>query len=322
MQSQHPLRGTRRHGYFDVLLYAGLCLLGSGLPVTSPAAASDPASVTIQSNRAGRAELQRQADQYVEASVVHHFGEPLMRWDGLVCPMVAGLPRDQGEFVLQRLSQSMHDAGVPLAPQNCTANFVVIVSSRADQILAELQSKAPRLFDTQHGVGGLQHFMLTKRPIRVWYNWENRGETTAGLAVIAALIGGGPSVGGTLGPVTSAAYTDWPSNRLPNSHLSLTVSKSINTAVIVVDRARMKGVNVAQLSDYTAMVGLAEINLDRSVDSAPTVLRLFNEPSEAPLEGMSSWDRALLKSLYGTRALSVMQVSEMETQVAKSMSPH
>ena len=67
------------------------------------------------------------------------------------------------------------------------------------------------------------------------------------------------------------------------------------------------------------MVGLAEINLDRTIVSAPSVLRLFSEPGEAPVDGMSPWDQALLKSLYATRAQSVMQISELETQMVDSI---
>jgi len=46
---------------------------------------------------------------------------------------------------------------------------------------------------------------------------------------------------------------------------------------------------------------------------------LFSEPGEAPVDGMSPWDQALLKSLYATRAQSVMQISELETQMVDSI---
>jgi hypothetical protein len=293
------------------------CLLLGALAAPSHAIAADSPSVVIQGTRE---DIQQQADHFVKAAVVHEFGESLMRWDTAVCPLVAGLPRDAGEFVLQRISQAIRDAGAPLAPEKCTANFFVILSSQADRILAELRSKRPGLFDTHNGPGGLQHFMMTQRPVRVWYNWRDIGDATPGLYLVAVLTAGAPTVGGTLGIANPALLADWPTNRLPNSRLTLAVTKSINTAIIIVDRNRVVGVNMGQLSDYAAMVGLAQINLDRTIDSTPSVLRLFNQPSAAPVEGMSPWDRALLRSLYGTRAQNVMQVSEMGSQMAKSIS--
>ena len=39
----------------------------------------------------------------------------------------------------------------------------------------ELKKKRPGLFNTSHGVGGLEHFMATERPVRVWYNSDESG---------------------------------------------------------------------------------------------------------------------------------------------------
>ena len=99
-------------------------------------------------------------------------------------------------------------------------------------------------------------------------------------------------MGGGIGGSSSAAMGDYPTDRLPNSRLSRSAVRSIHTAIIIVDLARIKSVNLAQLSDYIAMVGLAEINLDQTIVAAPSVLRLFSEPAETPLEGMSPWDQA------------------------------
>src|SRR5579864_6037650 len=125
-------------------------------------------SITVEAKKKEREELRLQVDQFVKTTVVQHFGESLMRWNSKVCPLVAGLPQDQGEFILQRLSQSARNAGAPLAPENCKANFFILVSSQADQILELLLKKRPGLFDTHNGLGPLQHFLRTERPVRVW----------------------------------------------------------------------------------------------------------------------------------------------------------
>ena len=314
-------RGSRQLRTWSYLIMISTLFL----PLQAIASERQLDSITVEAKKE-REELRLQVDHFVTSAVVHHFGESLMRWDTRVCPLVAGLPRDQGEFILQRFSQSARNAGAPLAPEKCTANFFVLVSSQADRILEELRKKRPKLFNTTGGLGALQHFLVTERPIHVWYNWQNQGDPAAGTSIISAPIGSGPTVGGLViggvltGPNSpSSVWSDRGSYRLPNTRLSLTVTKSINTAIIVVDLPRMKGVNLGQLADYVTMVGLAEINLDRTIVSAPSVLRLFSEPGEAPVDGMSPWDQALLKSLYATRAQSVMQISELETQMVDSI---
>lgn len=288
-------------------------------PLTVIAAEQQLDGVTIEAQRNERAQLRLQVDQFVSTAVVHHVGESLMRWDTPVCPLVGGLPREQGEDVLQRFSQAARSAGVPLAAEKCAANLFIIASSQTAQILKELPKKRPTLFDTTNGLGGLQHFLLTDRPVRVWYNWQNQGDPSAAIYIIATFLGNSPAMGGAIGPGSfSAAGNGVGGYRMPNSRLSLTVTKSINSAIIIVDLTRMKGVNVGQIADYVTMVGLAEINLDRTITSEPSVLRLFSEPSAAPIDGMSRWDQALLKSLYTTGAESVMQISDMENQMVDS----
>jgi hypothetical protein len=296
--------------------YSILMMSAIFVPLHAIAAEQQLDGITIEAQRNERAQLRLQVDQYVTSAVVHHVGESLMRWDTPVCPLVGGLPREQGEFILQRVSQAARSAGVPLAPEQCTANLFILASSQADRLLEELPKKRPGLFDTTNGLGGLQHFLRTDRPVRVWYNWQNQGDASAAIYIVATFLGNSPTVGGAFGPgALSGAGTGIGGYRMPNSRLSLTVTKSINTAIIIVDTTRMKGINVGQLADYVTMVGLAEINLDRTIISAPSVLRLFSEPSEAPVDGMSRWDQALLKSLYSTHAESVMQISDMETQM-------
>ncbi len=182
-------------------------------------------TITVEAKR----KLEHQVDQFVQAAIVHRVGEPLMRWDTPVCPLVAGLSKEHGEFVLQRLSVAAKNAGAPLAPEKCAANFFVLVTSKADQILMELKKKRPGLFNTSHGVGGLEHFMATERPVRVWYNSDQSGDPAPGLAVIATFIGngssavGGRETGGVTGSVSSSVSAG--TLRMPNSRLTLTTAK-------------------------------------------------------------------------------------------------
>jgi len=91
------------------------------------------------------------------------------------------------------------------------------------------------------------------------------------------------------------------------------VTKDILSVIVVVDATKVRELNFGQLSDYVGMVGLAQIDLDKDLGDAPTILSLFKRSAESrPIE-MSAWDRALLHALYSTPQRNKMQLSEMQT---------
>lgn len=286
-------------------------------PATAPPTDARPAAnldaITVQGNKA-REEVRREVDQFVHSAMVHYWDRPLLRWSTPVCPLVAGLPLDQGEFMLRRLSLVIHSVDAPLAPEKCKPNFLVLVTSQPDELLANLRKKRPQLFDLHDGMGKIKHFLKTDRPVRVWFDWEYGGGGAA-LATAAAITG-------SASPSAAGAGGDYPILNSANSRLSYSAPRSINAAIIAVDLPAMKGVNLAQLSDYVAMVGLAELNLDQDLSGTPSVLRLFSRDGGAPTDGMSFWDTALLKSLYSSRPTDVQQISAMEDQMVDVIARH
>jgi hypothetical protein len=61
------------------------------------------------------------------------------------------------------------------------------------------------------------------------------------------------------------------------------------------------------------MIGLAQINLDKDLGAAPTILNVFRDSGEARPQEMTAWDKALLHALYNTPQRNKMQQSEMQT---------
>ena len=53
----------------------------------------------------------------------------------------------------------------------------------------------------------------------------------------------------------------------------------------------------------------------------PSILRLFDGTPEAAPAGMSDWDRAFLKSLYGSRGGSRLQHSQVALSMVREMVP-
>lgn len=285
---------------FAVFVCAGAAAATPPPPQES-AHALDEITVTAQRQHA---ELQREVSTFVNTAIVHHDDWSYAKWIVPVCPLVAGLSKDQGEFVLARISSIARTAGVPLDSQKCNANLLVIVTTQPDRQVKTWVRVDPTRFADAHGSQALKRFVNTTRAVRVWYNAEFRaGFGGAPLTMVA--MGGGTAV-----PFNYHARP---------THLKFDSVRAIVSAIIIVDRKQVTHVNFGQLFDFVAMLGLAEIDQDKDHTEAPTILNLFTDAARAPAEGMNSWDEAFLKALYGTPQESRMQASAMTTSMTKAL---
>ena len=119
------------------LLTLALLALDAAAEPPPPPGAEPAASVTIEATRK-RGEVEQQISHFVSSITVNGMDEPLARWQTPICPLVSGLPREQGESVLRRISQIAHDAGAPLDTPDCkAANLLLIVTSDPEELLKQ-----------------------------------------------------------------------------------------------------------------------------------------------------------------------------------------
>jgi hypothetical protein len=266
-------------------------------------------TVTIEAQR--EKALKREVDTYVSSLLVTYMNDSLERWDEPICPLVANLPKEQGEFILARISRIAKDANAPLASDPCKPNFLVIVTDQPDLLIRKWVKKDPGMIDTCNGTDYFRDFLHSRQPVRVYYN---------GKFVSIGGLSGQPAALDLVGLSLDFRFTN-PCIRggVAGSHLRYGAVQEISSAIIVVDSTRTTGLNVAQLADYVGMVGLAQIRVDRDTGTAPTILRVFGESDPLP-EGLSPWDQSFLHSLYTTKQESVLQVSLIKSRMVQQMS--
>ena len=269
--------------------------------------------ITVEAQRQAK-QLKHDVNEFAGAAITKQFGQSFMRWDHPVCPLVAGLKREQGEFVLHRLSDIARSVHVPLGKETCKPNFFVIVAQNPSLFIKLLWRRWPRLFDTRHGIAPVRKFIDFPRPVRIWYNQADI-DADAGVAFNDALA---ESSGIGLGT------GEFPIHWTPSlgSRLTMAVVRNIESAMLVVDPEKVKALNFGQLVDYIALIGFAQINLDKDLGQAPSILKVFSaSETSVPIE-MTDWDRALLRALYSTPQRDMLQLSEMETAMFKEISAH
>jgi hypothetical protein len=275
--------------------------LNSGSQDTQSSRESASANLPQITVEAQRREAEKRVREFVShVPLMSNSDESFARWNTPICPMIAGLPRDEGEFLLTRLSEVAVSVGAPLGSRQCRANFIVLVTSDPAASLKVWAARA----DYRHLFGDadpqeIQTFLQTRRAIRVWYNEQQvaaeNGSVLAPGALSNGLVTSGPEA---MGVTTVRSFS---ANRLEWNAVW-----TISSVIEVVDAGAMNGFNFGQMADYIAMAGLAKFNLDADFGSAPTILRLFNG-NDTKTSSMSDWDKAYLKALYHARQSSRLQ---------------
>ena len=259
----------------------------------------------------------------------------LARWLVPVCPLISGLPGQDGEFVLGRVSEIARKAGVPLAGEKCRPNLYILINANPVELLRAMEQRN-RLFTFADAPSGLiDRFIATPRPVRVWYHTQV--ETPEGLPLTGFYFPqlGKQNHGDVFSSNNSTAQSPDPNTNTPggadsglqanpwanSSHIILNFIWGIHRAIVVVDQKRLPGVTRGQLADYVAMVALAQLKPDLNLGDAPTILTLFSRTPQAASAGMTGWDEAFLKSLYDTDQRIKKQRGEIARDIVRVLAP-
>jgi hypothetical protein len=224
--------------------------------------------------------------------------ESQTRWNTPICFLAAGLGAEDLSSVLTRLAQISAAAGAPLAAKTCTPNFVVVSTAEPDQVINAWHAKNKRLFGKASPLE-IRHFLdsTRSRPVRIWRNIDIGRVATTRFGHF----------------VPSNSHAD-PSPFAGNSPLGFLAVFEI------IDASRTAGIDLHQLTDYLAMMGLSNIDPDVDVGDAPSILQLFS-PARSFALGLSNWDTAFLMALYQTDQSSRSQRFEIAQRAAEAVTP-
>jgi Secretin and TonB N terminus short domain len=275
---------------------------------SSDAAQAHLGRITIEAPK-GRKALRLQVDKFVSSVVVQPWDDALYRWNVPICPLVAGLPKQYAEFVLERISKAAIDAHAPLAGRVCRPNLYVVATLQPKVLLKMWWARDRTMYNYNNvGIEAVEHFIHSSRPIRAWYNtyWGCGGPPENNTAVIGGfnLPFFGPTIcGAGLG------------SRIER----MSTGSNVSSAIVVIDGRQMNHITIGQMADYIALVGLADVRSDADPGPMPSILDLFGH--ETPPHELTLWDRALLYSLYNTEQSSRLEVPEMEMTMVRRIAP-
>jgi hypothetical protein len=278
-----------------------ILLVAAGLAGTVSALAGSADNETLQevTVTATRLKLQQRVSNFVYQIAALENAEGLPRWRKHICPQVSGLPREEGEFVLGRISDIAQAVGAPLGNEKCGPNLFIVVTKDPKKILEGMNIQSRLLTFAGAYPSVVDEFIRTPRAVRVWYK---TGMTTPD---------GIPLGDSDRTDVMESIYGPFPRVAAQTAYARRNTIWNFTRLLVVVDQTRLRGVTRGQFADYIAMVSLADLKPGGKLGDAPTILKLFDGAPEAAPAEMSEWDVAFLKSLYSTEQTSKGQRSQI-----------
>jgi hypothetical protein len=287
---------------------AALLLAATSAAAGPPAPASpapSPERDVVVTGQAPKAVRERQLQAFVKRAPALNNGEALARWVRPVCPVVAGMTEDQGEYVLMRLFQVARAAGAPVIEDGrCTANVYIIATADPDALIKAWARRSPAIFAGAQAAE-VRKFEQTPRPVRTWYNARLDRLTTDAESPFEGL-----ELARNLPVIHHAADTRLQSNS----------PYALSSAIIVIDSARLAGTKVGALADYLALAALVQLRAEADGGGAPSILSLFAPPAGSPPpDGLTAWDTAFLHALYHTSLEDLHQASTIAVRMDEEL---
>lgn len=245
--------------------------------------------------------LRQQARTFVASVAAPVRGRQPATWRREICVGAAGMRAEPAQSLADRVSYWGQRVGLQPGLPGCTPNIVVVATNDGKATARQLVASRPRQFNTgsdgtDQGRAALRRFQDSDRLVRWWHVSLPVNASTGAPAV--RLPGQPPFVAPSVirGPADVGGY----GNSVRPSMIADGTRDDLMQVIIVLEDTALDRASFSAVSDYVAMVALAQIDPDAS-PSSPSILDLFDETSVRE-STLSRWDRAYLSALYGYEA--------------------
>ena len=120
---------------------------------------------------AQRNELVQKAATFVFGiAAVDFYNEYPPMWSVPICPLVTGLPREQGVFVFWRISEIVRAAGARLGGEECHPNLFIFVTDHPKELLRTMESRRFLVIFGTATASHVDQFINESGAVKVWHN--------------------------------------------------------------------------------------------------------------------------------------------------------
>ncbi|VXB46859.1 conserved hypothetical protein [Brevundimonas sp. G8] len=210
------------------------------------------------------------------------------RWSKPLCISVAHFQAPWGQYVSDGVGRRAREVGLDVGEPGCRTNVLIVGTDdgarMADALVrADRRRFRDRVDHSSKDLFDLAKFRTSDAPVRWW-------QITYPRTIDDGVLMGGRSLN------TPDASAPVMAVRAP-SLIRPTLRYDIETVTVVVDLSKTGKASMTALTDYVAMVVLAQIDPDRAPAGQSSVLNVFEDP-DFYSEGMTDWDADYLHAVY------------------------
>lgn len=242
--------------------------------------------------------LQTTAQTFVRALAAPPPGRKAAVWPESICIGAGGMRPDLAQLMVDRITVVALELGVRTGRPGCRPDVFIVATADGDSTARELVRSSPRDYrpgtaGSERGEAALEAFQTSGQPIRWWHVSLTVNAETG--RPIQRLPGQQPFVAGSL----RSPFEIGPYGNIVDASLIRDETRDVLARVVIVlESSALDRASFGQISDYIAMVALAQIDPEAAPE-VPSILNLFRDaPAAEP--GLSAWDRAYLSALYRT----------------------
>lgn len=264
-------------------------------PSTVPAAGPADQAIIVRGRQVTRGDIATAVADIGRSQASGGFVSQYARWTEPVCVSVAGLPRDGGQLVADKVGSLAREVGLGARGPGCAPNVFIVVTPDPEAMIRQMAARSPKLV---YGVPSsvLREIVDSQDAVR-WIT-----------STIVKSAKDDPIQSNALGVAGRglAVLPQWGSSKIIAS------SKIVTTRItIVVDAKQLGGISYAQLSGYLGLATLSQSKVTTRKPPVDTLLTLF-APGETPPEDLTEFDMAYLRALYVTNQTLSADLQRMD----------
>ncbi|MBO9502458.1 hypothetical protein [Brevundimonas sp. A19_0] len=242
------------------------------------------------------------------------------RWAEPVCVQVLNLEGEAARYMADRVATVASDVGLRVEEGGCEPNILIALTDDSDRMAHDLVDARRRQFvlgsaGTDRGREALAAFQASDAPVR-WWHVSLPVDIYTGRATVR--LPGQPPFSFPPQGITKPSDLGEYGQVVAGSRLLNHSQNNLQQVIIIVDVARAEGTGLIELTDYVAMVALAQIDPDAEIGGYDTILNLFTDGAVHP-PYMTDWDWAFLTGLYTDEVLSSRGVGTIADGMAREV---
>lgn len=289
------------------ILLGMIAILASAAGQTPRSAASADDEIIVEGHTLNNGDIARAVGAISHPEPTGGFDSQYARWSGRICVMVAGFPRDGGQFIADRIGVVARDVRLDAGAPGCSPNIFIIATDDPAKMIAMISVKRQGLVDGAD-LAVLRRVRESHDPVR-WIGAISMAGG-AGEAIVSE------SQGSMVKPVAvSRSFAG-------GSRLVAQTQTVLKRETIIVDTRQIGGITYGQLADYLSFVALAQINPHVVPQNVDSIVTAFAKRGSGPA-GLTAFDKAYLTGLYRSPAAMVgaVQKGVIEATISQTLRP-